>query len=344
MPAERLSWKVQAQEFLTSPGTTAPLTFGQISASIYDVLGRPLIESNDSPNPAKVKARMRTAPISGGRKGLKANGDAYKAVEGSFIRSLDLVSFLRDKIIPYNQPIISEDIQRVINAVIGLPYWLVNKSDNPIQNGEVPAFVTGATKATRGVNTPYLVYEREWYDPSEPSQLPHATEDELTKTNPFVNFVFENQLLVSKIERGRACPATKPPIRALARVLFDESTENVEGIGRELHLSENEDEDIRRIMDFGYAFIMATNERGFLLSSITESQDNARAYLEGEPVMKEVGEDEEIVEVVTRYMAQMDRSQRLMNESLGRAMPPPLTPEEAINEFRGVAEIILLLP
>jgi hypothetical protein len=284
-------------------------------------------EDHFGSNPAGVPTYMRRERQTGGRERTEQNFSAYDEVVKTYPASLRLISYFRDQIYPYKYKKTPEGIVMVASAIIGLPHFLVfqapTKQDSPVPNGEIPMEVSGATKIMLGAQIPYDILRHGGIDQKTGREIPEPSRSELTEIEPYVEYVLNNDLLVSQMRPDVACPAVEPQFRQLAKVLFDGPRRNMDAVGELLGLRRDT---INRIKKFGIAYDAGQYAYALFHSS-----------LPSEPLLREAWMANN-VPFVTKYIWDVNKSQEAMNVALKRRRPVRFTIKDLREEIKGKGE------
>lgn len=335
MTLEVPAWHNEARRLIQKPEKTEPIvTLFRATVPVLDRSGRPYRESPNSPNPAGVTFTYVLDMVTGGgREGMEENSSAFAEVPAVFPKAMGLVSFFREEILPYTRKTTVDGVADVIHAVSAFPFWLL-LNDNPMENGDVPPFVTVAGKAIAGAAIPYNILAEAKLKKIISNRVTLPEEAPLTDSRSFLRYVFRNKLLILETEgpeANHACPAPVKMITQLATVLFDEPWGNKDAVREELNLSAD---DVKRVKKFGFAYKNGLNEQKFFWSYILSNQMFIDAILDGGSISVRLPGSSEDVNIVDRHLRVMNNCQKWINEALGRKKPPKLTREDLTRELR----------
>lgn len=311
-------WQQELQAQTLKFGTTEPLILTDMRP-LHSENGRPYL--SDEIPPDHVIVRFASRRTSGGREGIEGEFASYAEVLRSYDDSLGLISYLRDMIYPYKYKTTPDAIISVLHAIDGLPYWMIYRSDNPIENGKIPQYIMGAGKTIKGVLAPFVAFKDGIRDPLTGGIVPKPTIDELTHTEPFLDFVLSNHLLV---HNGHSCPSTEQDIVRVAKALFEGPTDDKDRVGQmaaELGISYANKNRIRK---FGSAFAVIA-DAGVTFDGKMSRPHNLSDLLSGRPVIfYKAGQEDGPIELVTDTLGKINTAQATMNQTLRRNVPHPL--------------------
>lgn len=321
---EAPAWQREIQAHTPKFGTTEPLIISEIG-SIHSENGRPFLSAGH--HPTHVIVRFASRRTSGGREEKKEEFASYTEIMRSFDDSLGFISYVRDMIYPYKYKTTPETILTVLNAIDGLPYWMVYRSDSPLENGKLPQYIMGAAKAIKGMVSPFAVLKGGVRDPLTKEPIPKPTKEELIHVEPFLEYVLRNHLLVNK---DKACPAKEEDIVRVAEALFECPTKDKDRVGQmaaELGIS---DANKNRIRKFGNAFVLIL-DTGIMVDEFLVAPENFLELLSGKPMICDLlGQEDRPIELVTHTLGIINPALETMNKALKRKRPHPLTREDLV--------------
>ncbi len=331
MVEQGTNWRQEVQSRILKFGTTEPVTLADFQISLYSYTGRAIVD--DDFNPANVPTRYEVWRHDGGRVGKKADFAAYTEVLQNYGDSLGLVSLLRDNIYSYKFKTTVDGILTVLHGIHGLPYWLVHRSDDPIENGQLPPFITNAARIVRGIISPYEEYQRNQISPTKLTyELPTA--DEVTSSSGFVNYVMRSGILVSDEDDSIACPVTRAKLGNFMDVLLKEphpDQDLARKIAAPLGITPKT---MSRIKKFGVAMAASRNATLDFESIIKTEPEYPSLLLRERPVMVVFEGHDRAIDVVERYLNKKNKAQDAMNQSLRRKKTRPLTRADVANRVK----------
>lgn len=315
MAVENPKWRRRVERMTPQWGQTSFLPYEVFSRiQLVGESGRPFIESS-SYNPAQVPNEM-VPSVHSDREGLLVNISAFREVAGVFDDVKGLVSHIKNTLVPYKSEATPTDISQVINTLTWLPYWMVMRADEPIQNGHIPTYITAAAKTSEGAARIFTYIEGMQIGLGKSPKKGSMAYRTTTNSEPFVREVFNNGYLVSEDHYGTkgitACPAPEQMIKDFAETLFEKPSKKEDEIGERLGLSSAE---IQRVSLFSSAV-----RRIRLIDRLK------KGLSEGQKLAVNVGENEKVMFL---HSANAERSSLvdIMNEALGRQKSTTLVPD-----------------
>ena len=309
-------WKERVQAIISDYwGNTKPIPLREATrCPIYDVTGRPAVESQILTDIVGLPHDFKPVPYKDQRVEGIANMEAYEATARDFKATISLIGAIRQSIQPYGKAVNVERLAEVVHACIMFPNWLVLRSDNPVPNGEVPPAVAGLVRVGRGLMKLYIepivegklddYFDREKYGSTEADlKTAEGTLDVITRkrslTEPGTNVV---------------CPAPTTLIEQTVFALHEEP-DGIDTIFEELGL---EDVDLKRVKKLGFANKTITTINEFL-------------RLAQMRVVRETPPDaiqRRLEALVKPELSRLNHAQRWVDQSLLRESTPSLTLED----------------